>query len=615
MTFSVRFRFSALVAVLLLLAITACEQDPTTIGSGVVGSDPFTTDKAVFDVFAYNKKIEAVSTNRLPVYQLGSFTHPVFGKTEATVTSQVQLSSVSPTFGVYAQSTEDNPTGTQIKENEKVDSVYLYIPFLTNPGGDSDGDGLIDELDREPDNAASDSDRDGVSDAQEISRGTDPNDTDTDDDGILDGDDTDFTANAYQKTFDIDSVFVDGKLYGPSTGVVNLNLKVERSSYYLRDLDPSSNFEEAQEYYSNQEFAPTFVDSLLFDGTVSVSPDQIPLKSRDDESTEDVDESENFTYLNPGIRVPLDKDFFQNNILNKEGEPELSNQEDFKNFFRGVHFSLSGVSQEVMMLLDLKDANILISYSYDESDSDGNVSEGTGKRDFQLNFISSVLDTFGQPTGQVLGNAANSLNSEPFSGELSDAFSNPGNAEKIYLKGGAGSYAEIKLFDEDNGESIIEQIRNNNWVINEANLVFYVADDSNVEQPPLLYLFNTESTFPVYGLDVLQSSQVSVLLDDFYDGRVEKSSDGKAVKYIVKITDHINDLLIRDVDNATLGLTVTPSLLQIGVRNAMLGNNVQTEIPVGSSLTSLGTVLYGSNVSNEDEDKKLRLEIQYTEVD
>lgn len=78
MTFSVRFRFSALVAVLLLLAITACEQDPTTIGSGVVGgSDPFTTDKAVFDVFAYNKKIEAVSTNRLPVYQLGSFTHSV----------------------------------------------------------------------------------------------------------------------------------------------------------------------------------------------------------------------------------------------------------------------------------------------------------------------------------------------------------------------------------------------------------------------------------------------------------------------------------------------------------------------------------------------------------
>ena len=109
--------------------VVSCEQDPTTIGSGVIGSSPFNTDKAVFDVYAYNKKIKAVSTNKLPIYQLGSFTHPVYGKTTASVTSQVQLSSVNPTFGINTQAQEDNPSSTistQIPENEKIDSGRIF---------------------------------------------------------------------------------------------------------------------------------------------------------------------------------------------------------------------------------------------------------------------------------------------------------------------------------------------------------------------------------------------------------------------------------------------------------------------------------------------------------
>lgn len=609
MTFFKRFFFSALAAVSLMLAVVACEEDPTTIGSGVIGSSPFTTDKAVFDVFAYNKKIEAVSTNKLPLYQLGSFTHPVYGKTEATVNSQVQLSSVNPTFGIYSQAVEDDPSDSQIPENEKVEAVYLYIPFLINPGGDSDGDGLIDELDEEPNDAASDTDGDGVSDAQEISRGTNPNNRDTDGDGIDDDEDNDFTANQYQKTLDVDSVYVGGKSFNPSLEGTMVNLKVERSNYYLRDLDPSANFQEAQEYYSNQEFAPSFVDSLLFDGQVALSRNQIPVQNRDDSSTEDVDESETFTYLGPGIRVALDADFFQNNILDKEGSSELASQGNFKDFFRGINFTLNGISEEVMMLFDLKDANITITYSYDTTDG-----EGEGEKDYVINFLTSVLSS-GQATGIVNGNAANTLTNDAYPADVMDAMDSESNAEKIYLKGGSGSYAEIKLFDDENGTSVLNQIKNNNWIVNEANLVFYVADETDVAQPPSLYLFNTETLLPLYNTGILQSDQASVLLEEMYGGELEETSDGKALKYTIRITEHINDLLLRNVENATLGVTLTSSPFQLGIRDAMLVNDVEEELPTGNSLTPLGTVLYGSNVAEGMSGKKLQLEISYTETE
>ncbi|MDX1328583.1 MAG: DUF4270 family protein, partial [Arenibacter sp.] len=62
---------SAVVGMLLAATFISCEEDITTLGSGVVGNEPFTANKAVYDVFAYNKKVKAVRSNRIPVYQIG----------------------------------------------------------------------------------------------------------------------------------------------------------------------------------------------------------------------------------------------------------------------------------------------------------------------------------------------------------------------------------------------------------------------------------------------------------------------------------------------------------------------------------------------------------------
>ena len=194
------------------------------------------------------------------------------------------------------------------------------------------------------------------------------------------------------------------------------------------------------------------------------------------------------------------------------------------------------------------------------------------------------------------------------------------NASKIYVKGGAGSYAQIKLFDEINGREMINQIKANNWVVNEANLVFYVDrntldDAGNVIEPPRLYLFNEETGAPLYNAFIETSTSQTALGSYLnHDGIIEKGSNGKGVKYTVRITEYINNLIVRDSTNATLALSLTSDIRVPNVSNSKLKDNKTGIQPVMATVNPLGTVLFGSSVPVGNEDKKLKLEIFYTKI-
>ena len=587
MIFLNRPKFTALAVIALVAVLAACEKDPTTIGAGVIGSKPFNTDKAVFDVFAVNKKIRAVRTDQLPLYQLGVYNHPAYGKTEATITSQVRLPIENPLFGDARAAAETTP------EKETVDSVYLYIPFLTSPNGDADNDGVIDALDKDPLDPNSDTDGDGFTDNQEKTRGTDPLVRDSSE---VDG----FVKDQFARNFDIDSIY--GKREIPFT------LNLQRSTYFLRDLDPNTNFQEAQEYYSDQDFSGFLTDKISLDTSITISEKEILLPKKDDPATENINEAEQFSRLAPGIRVPLSKEFFQKNILDKEDSPELLTQANFANFLRGIHFSIEPTAnEELMMLFNLRLANITIFYSYTAGEVPKN-------KDFVLNFIAQQTNTSTGQVGPIEGHAVNSFVNDAYSPEIADAIASKENAERIYLKGGAGSFAEINLFDDANGRQIIEQIKANNWIINEANLVFYLDKKPGVVEPPRLYLYNMETNAPLIGRNDAQAAQGQSHLSSFpfYGGLLEGT--GAEQKYTVKITDYINDLVVRNAENATLGLTITPNIGIFNVADAMLDNDTETELPVAATLSPLGTVLFGSNVSAANTGKKLQLEIFYTEA-
>ncbi len=606
---------------------SSCENDLTTLGAGVTGGQAFGTGKQVYDVFAYNKNIVAVRTNKLPLYQLGRYTHPVFGTTQGSITTQLQLSSFNPIFGSFSQSTEDNADTDEsvntIQENEEVKEVYLYIPYLTKGTiRDRDADGVPDEFDTVPDDPENDSDGDGVSNRLERAANTDPLDSESLDanlDGINDTDDVRIIANNFARKVAIDSIY--GAIGSP------FKLKVEQSTYFLRDLDPNTNFQESQAYYSSQEFSPNFVGDVLYDSEVSgeltIDDMEILLPQEDNEATEDVDESLTFIKRAPGIRVPLDTKFFQDYILDMEGSSELFTQANFNTFLRGIHISLDTEDpQGLMLLLDLRQANIVMTYTHDfyninatptdESDDTIDVLE----KDFTINLITGT-------TGGINGNAINTLINDDYPSNVLETLDTGESASRIYLKGGAGVFTELNLFDPNNGIDIISQIQAENWIINEANLVFYIDREqldqtTGVIEPPRLYLYNAETNFPLYNTLTdrgPQQSDVFPLLTSYpnYGGVIEKDGD-KGVRYKVNITEYINTLVVRNADNATLGLTLTTNISNTTAASTILANDEERFIPVTSILTPLGTVLYGPNLSATDPnfDKRLKLEISYT---
>ncbi|TAI47857.1 DUF4270 domain-containing protein [Flagellimonas allohymeniacidonis] len=596
-------------AAALLATLYSCEEELQTLGDGVVAGEPFNTGREVYDVFAFNKSVTAVQTNRLPLYQLGAYSDPIYGKRVASIISQVTLPANlgNPTFGDLSQATEDvsetDDDDSTNPENETVQEVFLYIPFQIPPPSlrDSDGDTVEDAFDVDPDDPNSDSDGDGVTDNEERIAGSNP--LDPDEDGTGD----DFVANTFPRRFDLDSIF--GNRAAP------FNLKVTTSTFFLRDLDPNTNFEERQRYFSNQDLS-SFQGETLFEGQVTVSDEELLFFQDDDPETTDVDESEQIeSRLTPGIRVPLNNEFFQTNFLDKEGQSELLSQANFTDFFRGIQI-LGTDMEELMFLLDLTQALITVSYTYQDYNFTDEVVE-TAERNFLLNLVQNN-------NGLISGNAINTFVNDPFPADITNALDATENASRIYLKGGPGTIAEVRLFADDEetdgrGLPSIEEIRANNWIINEANLVFYVDRNAldavgGTIEPPRLYLYNGETNNPIYNFET-ENNQVDEPLGIFlnYDGILEKSGN-QGIKYTVRITDHINNIIVRDSANAKLNLVLSSNVGDPRVAEGTGTGTTTLDVPLMSTINPLGTILFGSNVGPANEDNKLKLEIFFTEA-
>ncbi len=609
----------------------SCEEELSTLGEGVVPEEPFNTGQAEFDVFALNKRVVAVQTNKLPLYQVGVYNDRVFGRRQAIITTQLTLPNLqgNPTFGNFSQSREDTADSDDddntINENETVKEVFLYLPYQLVPATnrDRDGDGVQDELespeDREDPN--SDQDGDGLTDLEERTRGTNPFDPDTDGDGINDAEDDATVVNSFPNTFALDSIFsgrfVDFNDKDQFIGE-RFTLRVEPSSFFLRDLDPNTNFEELQEYFSNTDIS-TFVEGPpLFNGEVSIDNTEIVTFAEDDPETETDESLIIETRLDPGVRIPLDPTFFQENILDKEGSFELLSQSNFSNFLRGLHISLTPENEDLMILFDLSQANITIIYEFDDFVADDTTggTEGSIEKvegEYTLNFLQNSANF-------TNGNAVNTFIDDPFNSEITTALDTEENAERIFLKGGSGIVAEIRLFGEDGGAEVINQIRENDWIINEANLVFHV-DQNELEnlggtiEPPRLYLFNGETTAPLFNPATERSTSPSPLGQILnYDGILQRDQDGDGTQYTIRITEYINNIIVRDSANANLTLALTSNITIPATQEAEGDMGSRIDLPVMNAINPLGTILFGPNPPAGAEDKKLKLEVFFTET-
>ena len=587
------------------LFLFSCTKEFNTIGTEILKDDSFETKVQDIEVYASQKIIGAFNTTNLPIYQIGEIRDNIFGSVTSSFITQLQLSRYNPSFGIASQEKENtgDPLNiTVIEENELVTEVYLDIPFFTNRN-DKDGDGVIDSYDVDDNDVNSDSDGDGVSDAQERANGTDPLNPDTDGDGIPDGQDDDtVNPNPGATVYDVDSLLGN---FNDS-----FKIKIQEMDYYLREYDPTDNFESRQRYYNDNNILENFTGQTLFDGEVQIDKNELLIYREDDPETDDIDESEEVKErLSPRIRIPLNSEFFQSKLIDKEGSIDLANYDNFNLYFKGIYINAYDFIDPLMMILDFDSAEIVINYEYDKynkNSTEDDITDDTIDReskDFKITFM---------------GNKINLIKKEPFSSEIISNINSTNNLAKIYLKGGEGLMAEIDLFKDSQGNDLLDDIKSRPWLINEANLTFYVDRETidlngGLIEPFRIYLYDLDTSLPLvdYYIDDTQGPRRSETKIN-HGGMLEIDSDSRGIKYKIRISEHIKNIVRKDSINKKLGLVLSSSITNIF--STELKTSPIESAPQTTVINPLGTVLYGPEPVQPNYDKRLKLELFYSEI-
>jgi len=528
-----------LVALLLVLGFVACDDEFRTIGDEVIENNNFTTE--LFDeglVRTYNKRLEVVQSNALPVYQLGKNVDPVYGTTYSSLTVQASLFGGDPTFGDKSQAEEDADL-TDVEEMEFVTEVWLNIPFFSTNSLNEDGEIEV----------------------------------------------------------EVDSLY--GNLTQPFT------LRVQELTYFLRAFDEEG---DSQIYFSNEDFSTRVGETLFEDANYVINQERIEVEQTDANGAVVLDEEGNpviAEVLSPRIRVKLDRDFFQERIIDNEGSIKLSNNNVFRaeDIFRGIHITADNT--EALMLLDLQNSIIEINYVYQSINTQGNSDSSDDVVELEKAKFNLTLSA---------ANIINSFDTPTFTQDVT------ANEDNLYLKGGEGSMTIIELFGpDDDGNGVadqLEEIRENGWIINDANLVFYVNNNiqtADAIDPQRIYLYNMDLNVPLedYIIDQSTDPVQPSLSKAVHGGILERDENGEALQYKIRLTEHLNNVIRQDSTNVKLGLVASSDIRVITSGEVETTSSEEEFVPIISIMNPFGTVLYGSTPASP-EDKRLKLEIFYT---
>jgi hypothetical protein len=381
-------------------------------------------------------------------------------------------------------------------------------------------------------------------------------------------------------------------------GELPYKLTVSRSNFFLNNFDPEDDFITAQKYYSDQ--GPLFESNLVGD-PLYTNENFIPSKEEVVYSEFNEQNELDTVRVTPRLRANLPIQFFQENIIDKQGSSELSNNNNFNNFIRGLYFKAEPVNDNGNMLLlnfASAEAGITIYYSSEVEVDSETVME---PRTYKLNFGPNTLNTFSQEIP------------EGITSEIAETNAQTG-AKNLFLKGGEGALSVISLFED---EAELAELRANNWLINEANLIFSVDQDrvqGGSSEPERIYLYNLKTNEQLfdYLIDPSLNAQNPLTSVTTHSGRLERNESGDGVSYKLRITEHVKNVLNKDSTNVRLGLVVTQNINL--VRNSALRSSVDgiDRVPRASVIAPEGTVLHGNLSPNVE--KRLQFNIYYTET-
>jgi len=594
-----------LIVSLITIIFASCDKDFNELGTDIVGDDHFGFDvDSTLTVKAYNQKLGPIASNNLPINPLGFYSNPAFGTTQANFVTQVELSTLNPVF---------NNTDTELyDELPVIDSVILDVPYfktLKTTNSDNTNTYRLDSI---------------------------------------------FGATPYDKDT-------------PSTNNSKFKLSVYQSNYFLRDLDPEQSLAEQQLFYTDQNNLIDSNKGSLLNNAPPTPPapntegnvdgrenDNFYFDKREHKLTtyESDGVTKKYTRFAPSMRLHLRSDVFYEKILNAS-TGQLSSNALFKNYFRGIYFKVENGNPGNMAMINFKAGKITIYYKEDKITKDNPAT--TTINEYKKERVSKTYPlNFNGNTISLLENSNENFD------YLNAANNSTQEASRLYLKGGEGAMSVIDLFGSTdlkgytlntafnenlpvsqtntkyivnnipNGISDeIDQIKIDGWLINEANLTFYVDNsamsnfspatpEAQPKEPNRIFLYDltNKKILIDYTLDFTSNTNFPKFSKFIHDGIIQSQnvSDGRGArgkKYRVRITNYVRNLIKNDSTNVRLGLSVTENINNVGFSKLRTANSNFSSAPSMSVLSPLGTILYGTSPVVPDG-KKLKLKIYYT---
>jgi hypothetical protein len=539
--------FKSTCALALIFMNQSCENEFSEIGTDIVGTPGIEIKNKTYPVTTYNKKITPFQSNGLAENLLGYYYDDVFGATTVNFVGQLTPTSLAPDFG----------------ENTVLDSVVLTIPYNST------------------------------------------------------------ATSGETTTYELDSLY----------GTDPIKLSVFRNNYYLRAFDPNGELDDTQNYYSNGTLAQgeTLGASELEGQLLYYSNSYLPSAKSIElwETNEETEVFEVASTIPPSLRIHLFGEtsenasvpdrFWDDVIFSKEDDEVLNKANSFYEYFRGLYFKVEANSVGNKNLAQLNfsstNSNVKLYYTYDLTTTVDGVENTTNVQgEYEMTFSGNRVNIFN-----------NDFNTSILQ-TIEDTSTDAVGDDYLYLKGGEGSMAIVELFSEDeNGTSGTAQLNEfreiNDGVIttkrliNEAYLEFYVETTlSNLDKPRRVYVYDVENNLPVADFFLDQTSE-DASSDSKFTHLVpltkETGADGvEEQKYKIRLTEHLNNIVMRDSTNVKLGLVVSSNAGAANTRDLLNPTDVEG-VPIGTVLSPKSIVLHGNN--SPDAAKRVKFNVYYTE--
>lgn len=404
--------------------------------------------------------------------------------------------------------------------------------------------------------------------------------------------------------------YVTSKIESDTTYVIDslysrreMKIEVYESNYFLREMDPNTNFEESQAYYSDQ--AAVFESQL--GEKIGEFDNYLPRPVAIVHATGlEEDEEKEIEKWQPGVYFDLSKEYFEAKILDKQGEPELVSNESFVEYFRGLYFKVSSDNNSGSLpLFKIDESKIRVYYSSEPKEEDGQRLTGTLDLSFENGTKVQTIEKEHSAYVQQ---------------QLVEQDTLVGSS-RLLAQGGESIVSIIKLFGEDSNDSGVpdelEQLRIDRPIVNEANLVLHVDQDAmqDIEnEPERIIIFNAENGKVLTDYVIDQTASANTLSSKIIHlGRLERDEKGRGISYKLRITNFISDLINNDMKNVPLGIAIIPNVEKAEQVNVNKEQNTPVGgVPSGSLYSPRGTVFHGP--MSENQEKRLQLELYLTEV-